>query len=894
VTVDPEGRRRIGFALGALVLLLAFADVVVPLAENTWIYRDGRFYVNVNENLLDAGSLQDPFAHSWYSGTHGWNHDLPHDFSNVALGRNGEYWHFRPWILPVVSTPFYWAFGLFGLLLFNLVGLAAIAFGSFRFAREYASDHAAALAAVGLVLAGGVRARAYDYSVDVLLLAFFCLGLTALVSRRGFWAGLLLGLGILIKPPVIVFAIPWALILWEREDLDVLKSAILGGAVSLGIGAAMNTYMFGRPWWFGYSRVLHVVRGEPAIFNDVEAFSTPWEVGLPDMWRGEWGVARRWGAFALALLGHAAMLRRHPRYVVGTVLVSVGLFLLFSRFPWRYDRFLFPAFAMSVPALAAGLEVCGRGLRWLGARVRGASLSPAAAMAATLAVAGALASFGTTPGLTERMGDSAYLTGARAFAGDVELAAVASEMSSMSRFDSPIPRVSLPVVPVAGVAALGGDLGLLILHLLLGATLVYFAARFASRLAPPPIAATAAVGVALLPPVSEAMIRGGQGLYAAALMALGFVLVHRRRWVRGGVVLVVAAWMADAMLLAFTVPLYWAYVERVRDKRLAWIGVALGAWAVVTLVVIGRPFASPDDFVIVTGFPEPMAIPDLGFFDAGRAAWEAPAPNRAMLPLLVVAALGAALAWRRDPVAASLMSAGILSVLVPGAATESGAWSPVLAVPVVAGVACAANGLVGISWDRRRAWGGVAGGLVLLGLWGAVSRTMAASAPFEIASARGVRGAEVTLVGGRGDVPCDFLAWELMMWECAVLDGGGHNRTGLLLPGGVQVAGESGFFLIPTALRRPRSKRSVAWSVEATDTLVLRVGAPDGPYDGDALLRVRVDGEELRAIEVPRGRNAEDLRIDTSAYAGREVRLELVMEPARGRMTAVAVKGGFR
>jgi hypothetical protein len=94
------------YALAALVLAIVGSDVVARFEPNTWLYRDGRFFVNVNENLVENGSLEDPFAHSWYDGKQGWNFDLPASFSNVALGDDGEYWHFRPWIMPVLSTPF--------------------------------------------------------------------------------------------------------------------------------------------------------------------------------------------------------------------------------------------------------------------------------------------------------------------------------------------------------------------------------------------------------------------------------------------------------------------------------------------------------------------------------------------------------------------------------------------------------------------------------------------------------------------------------------------------------------------------------------------------------------------------------------------------------------------
>ena len=54
--------RKLGFALALWAFVLVTTDVAAQIQPNAWLFRDGRFYVNVNENLLLAGSLEDPFA----------------------------------------------------------------------------------------------------------------------------------------------------------------------------------------------------------------------------------------------------------------------------------------------------------------------------------------------------------------------------------------------------------------------------------------------------------------------------------------------------------------------------------------------------------------------------------------------------------------------------------------------------------------------------------------------------------------------------------------------------------------------------------------------------------------------------------------------------------------
>src|SRR5262245_4544921 len=183
--------RRISCALALWAFVLVATDVAAQIQPNTWLFRDGRFYVNVNENLLENGSLEDPFAASWYNGDLDWNYNLSADFSNVALGARGEHYHFRPWLLPILSTPLYFALGLLGVLLFTLLTYCVIAAGTFRFARAYAPADVSALAAVVMTFASGFRHHAYNYSVDLLLVALFSAGLAMLVEKRGALAGVL-------------------------------------------------------------------------------------------------------------------------------------------------------------------------------------------------------------------------------------------------------------------------------------------------------------------------------------------------------------------------------------------------------------------------------------------------------------------------------------------------------------------------------------------------------------------------------------------------------------------------------------------------------------------------------------------------------------------------------
>ena len=247
-------------ALGLVVLLLAVVDAAVAYVPSTWIQRDGRFYTNTNVTLVERGSVdQSEWAASWYERDLGWNRTLDAAWSNVAQGRHGNRVPKHPILMPVLSTPLYWAFGLRGLLLFNLLAFAGAGAAAFAFARRYASPTAALIAAGAFLLATGVRTHVYDYHVDVLLLALWLGGLAALHARRGLAAGVLVAGALMLKPTTILL-VPAAALL-GRPDRKTFGWAIAGGAGALALWAMKNWVVFGQPWWAGYNRMLVVEDG---------------------------------------------------------------------------------------------------------------------------------------------------------------------------------------------------------------------------------------------------------------------------------------------------------------------------------------------------------------------------------------------------------------------------------------------------------------------------------------------------------------------------------------------------------------------------------------------------------------------------------------------------------
>ena len=106
---------------------------------------------------------------------------------------------------------------------------------------------------------------AYDFSVDVLMLAFFAQALAAICDGRGLRAGLLVGLCVVIKPTALMLLPSLALLFFERAQTRELARSLGTGTPSWRRRAGLNTWMYGRPWWSGYNRTLVTVRGEPTV-----------------------------------------------------------------------------------------------------------------------------------------------------------------------------------------------------------------------------------------------------------------------------------------------------------------------------------------------------------------------------------------------------------------------------------------------------------------------------------------------------------------------------------------------------------------------------------------------------------------------------------------------------
>ena len=882
--------------LVAAVLLLGLGLYIVgQLEPYTWVVRDGRFYIDSNETLLHDFTYEEAFARSWYEENLGWNYNMPPDFSNVAQGARGELYHFRPWILPVLGMPLYFAFGLYGALLFNLLCYFVIAGGGYVFASRFAGRRYAALVVPLWLLGTTMVETLYDYSVDALLVAFFVLALEAMFRKRGGLAGACVAATLIIKPTTILYIPAVTALLFElprEERKRVFVNAIYGGAAVLIVAALVNWWMYGAPWVFGYMRAVHMVRGEMALASTGDRFNTPLMDGLQRTFVGGYGFGHFYGVFAPVVLGLWPMLRRHLAVTLGTLVSVVAALALFSIYDFDSDRFQYPSFALLLPFLAWGF-------RGIVERVRRIPKVPLVFALAALVVSLAHQARNLRPhpwraqvGLAELRSrvvpphtqtaiDLVREHGTLDLRGRIGMPHGRGSPISIGRSGAWLPRGNLLVV---GATAMAGSLSFL-LHALLAA-LGFGLLGFATRGIAPAPARLALLAAALsLHPVREMVAYGGPSAFAFVGLAAAFAALRAERfaWAFCGAVFAAFVLAEPLILVPFAIPLALAVVQGESRRALIAPAVVLGVWIVFDLVVYGRPFDGPEGFVLIGG-ERYFVTPEQRLSDLALAGH----PARATALVLLLGITGAALHARRERWIGGLAACVGLFVFlasghgqgIPQTAYVAVLW-PFILVPFREGFELLQSA---VTWTRRKSMIGVIGTVLALLVIGSVWRVAQAQPPLRLESNYAVRWATVHL----GDAPCDFLTWEHMSWECATMDGDATGRTGIQLPRASTVRGERmRLFVVPSA-RRGRRVRKVEFEPTDASKLELRWIVPD-IYTTSASMRITWGEQVLVEEEVAPGADWREQSFDLEG----EGPLRIEVQSPTMQLTGVGFSGSL-
>lgn len=350
-----RSRRERGITAGlfALVVTCFGARAAWQYSPLSYLPGDCPYYAATSVSLVHDGDLD--LRNQLRGGleVHG---------RQIALGTDGGWYPKHPLLMPIAAAPFVAAFGVPGVLIFNVLVLGGLAVALMRLACPFVAPRPAAISAFLLVCGTFLRRYGYNFSPDLFATFVLILGLLALFRGRDVTGGFLMALAVAAKLSHL-FLLPLGLLYvllcrgWRR-----CWGAVAGAAAPLVALGALNLAMFGSPLVTPYDRNVVVQDGLAATVSHRGFFDRP-------LWRGlageiadpRHGLIPTSPVLLLAVPGFVLLFRRHPREAVLTL--AIGEFLLFFFGTYRYwaashygNRFLMPLVAVASPSVASALQ----------------------------------------------------------------------------------------------------------------------------------------------------------------------------------------------------------------------------------------------------------------------------------------------------------------------------------------------------------------------------------------------------------------------------------------------------------------------------------------------------------------------------------------------------------
>ncbi|MHB8420067.1 MAG: hypothetical protein ACYDCL_18485 [Myxococcales bacterium] len=353
---------RLAVFLGALAL--QGGSAWHRYSPDRWLYRDGSFYFNTVRGIVENGSLDQSHLHprSWFNGKLGWNYDLTDDWSNVSVGRDGTTWYPKhPLLMPILSVPFYLAFGDVGTLVFNVLCAALATLLAAELACAFTARWAASLIGFGIGAVPLIVREAYGFNNDLFYATLVVGAAVCLANRQLVRGGLLAGFAVFAKITNVFFLVPFGL--WALATRDRKLVGRFAAACSVGILVTLivNWVLFGAPWITAYHRVLIVHHGAQEIQPHTRLFHRDFWTGLRALWGWpEWrdpqgrGLMAVFPAYLPALLGTGVLAWRRRFVEAAVFLFALGWPLLFfAKYDWYRDDFCDPVYFLCAAPLAA-------------------------------------------------------------------------------------------------------------------------------------------------------------------------------------------------------------------------------------------------------------------------------------------------------------------------------------------------------------------------------------------------------------------------------------------------------------------------------------------------------------------------------------------------------------
>jgi len=255
-------------------------------------------------------------------------------------------------LLPLLSVPLLWLFGLHGLLLTNLLLAIALVAGVAHLA---GNTPAARWTALALFVTSSWWGYCFNYSNDLLGAACIVWAYGMARRERGSLAGLFAGLAVWSKVYAAIILLPLAILILPAGWLTTLK-AVLGSLVGLVPMLVLNAMLYGGPFVTGYDRDARVTAEGFRLTEHYSRFNQPLGPGLAhllfDFNVGMIATSVLWFLWPLGL-----WLQRRERWAWAAALGSLANVLVFTTYDeWNAstggNRFLFPAVALGGALLA--------------------------------------------------------------------------------------------------------------------------------------------------------------------------------------------------------------------------------------------------------------------------------------------------------------------------------------------------------------------------------------------------------------------------------------------------------------------------------------------------------------------------------------------------------------
>jgi hypothetical protein len=371
------GKNAIAYRRGHCVLMLLIclflvygAHVVHKYKPFTYAYADPGWMVSTVMSIVEDRDLD-------------LRNQLRNDPNQAAdqtsQGKGGQWYPLHEFLMPVLTVPFYLAFGIDGCLVFNVLISIALMMLLFDLCARHV-DYPSAFAATVLTAFPTLFLEyTYSYSLDVfsafmLILAYWCA-----VNKKFFIAGFVWGLAIFSRFSDVVTLIGLIPFLFLERDMGKRVSSIsscigrvrplllsLAGALPVACCILLSNWlMFGSAFVTSYDRWQHFVDGTAIVSTQRSAFSGAIIDRLPTVLTDPKTGLLIGGPLILvaAAFGTRPFWRKARNEMIMAVLVSAALLVLFCMYrnavPGALgNRYLMPVVALSAIPLAFAIQNC--------------------------------------------------------------------------------------------------------------------------------------------------------------------------------------------------------------------------------------------------------------------------------------------------------------------------------------------------------------------------------------------------------------------------------------------------------------------------------------------------------------------------------------------------------